>query len=448
LREEKVPRLRHRFFADAAFASMNNLIVALNIVAILFIAYFFREKGRLTWLYWIGLILKVSAGISVGLIYFYYYQVGDTILFARDAKTLSEVASKNFFGYCKFLVDENSQAAILNLLVSQEYRSLLMIKIVSLFSLICASNYWIIATYLSVISFYGTWYFVKAIEKHFPNILYSAILAFVLFPSTIFWSSGVIKESLALGALFFLSGVVFKIWFRSSLNFIEIAVAMISCWLSWKLKYYYAGVFFLVAFTCLLYKLAFEKITDHKSILVKMSIALIIFIVPVLITINAHPNFRPSRILSVVVENYNAFISYSAPEDVIMFRNLSPTISSVIQNAPKAILCGLYRPFIWEVSTIFQLIISIENLLLLVLSIFALFSFRYYIKSSQWFLSGAVIIYILLLVVFITLSTPNFGTLSRYRISFIPYFVLLLASNPAVSRILEKTFSHLVRDKQ
>lgn len=427
---------------------MSNLIVALNVITILFIAYFLREKGRLSLLYWIGFMLKVLAGISVGLIYFYYYKVGDTILFAHDAKILAEVASHNFFGYCKFLVDENSQPEIFNLLASQESRSLLMVKIVSLFSLICADNYWIIATYLSVISFYGAWYFVKAVEKYFPAVLYPAIFAFLFFPSAIFWSSGVIKESLALGGLFFLSGIVVKIWFRSSLNFIEIIVAMISCWVSWKLKYYYAGVFFLVAFTCLMYKLIFEKISGRRPILIKGLIALIVFAAPVLIAINAHPNFRPSRILSVVVENYNAFVSYSAPEDVIRFPDLSPTISSVIENSPKAILSGLYRPFIWESSTIFQLIISLENLFLLLLSIIALFSFRQYMKSSQWFLSGAVIAYILLLVVLITLSTPNFGTLSRYRISFIPYFVLLLAANPAVSRILEKTFSHLVRDKQ
>jgi hypothetical protein len=443
-----VPRLRHRFFADAAFASMSNLIVASNIIAILFIAYFFREKGRLSLLYWIGLILKVSAGISVGLVYFYYYQVGDTILFAHDAKTLAEVASNNFFGYCKFLADENSQPAILNLLVSQEYRSLLMVKIVSLFSLVCSDNYWIIATYLSVISFYGTWYLVKTVEKYFPDVLYPAIVAFILFPSVIFWSSGVIKESLALGGLFFLSGVVVKLWFRSSLSFIEIILTMISCWLSWKLKYYYAGVFFLVAFTCLVYKLFFEKITGRRPVLVQFAVALIIFALPLLIAINAHPNFRPSRILSVVVENYNAFVSYSAPEDVIRFRNLSPTISSIIENSPKAILSGLYRPFIWEASTVFQFIISIENLALLILTIMALVSFRQYLKSTQWFLFTAVIVYILLLAVLITLSTPNFGTLSRYRISFIPYFVLLLTSNPPVSRILEKSFSHLVRDKQ
>jgi hypothetical protein len=427
---------------------MSYLIIAVNIVVIFLLVFTFRDRGKLSILYWTGLALKITAGICLGLVYFYYYQVGDTILFARDAKTLAEIGSTDIVTYFGVIADENSQPAILQSLTVHEYRSLLMVKVVSLFSLICANNYWVIATYLSIISFYGSWYFAKTIEKNFPAVLYPVIFGFVFFPSVVFWSSGLIKESLAMGAIFFLSGIFVKLWFRSSLNWVEIILAALSCWLSWKLKYYYTGVFFLAAFVGLTYKLALEKIVEHKSLLIKMLVALLIFSFPVFIAVNAHPNFRPSRILSVVVENYNAFLSLSAQEDVIHFSNLSPTVSSVIENAPKAIVSGLYRPFIWEASTIFQVLVSLENLFLLVVTIFALFSFQHYLKASNWFLSGVVAVYILLLVVLITLSTPNFGTLSRYRISFLPYFILLLTSNPVISRMLEKTFRYLVRDKQ
>ncbi len=43
----------------------------------------------------------------------------------------------------------------------------------------------------------------------------------------------------------------------------------------------------------------------------------------------------------------------------------------------------------------------------------------------------AALVFICVLCIFLALSTPNLGTLSRYRVGFLPFFVLLtLADHP------------------
>ncbi len=418
-----------------------------NIGFIALLLYFCRERGDLKRFYWTAALLKVLAGISVGIMYWYYYRLGDTIGFWKDAHVLAAFARNNFAAYVKFLWNENSQPEIFQSLIFQEYRSLLMVKIVSIFSLLAMNNYWIISIYLSVISFFGSWYLIKIIQKNFREILPGSVFSFLFLPSVVFWSSGLIKESVAMGALFFISGIFIKLWRTDKFKWWEITLAITACLLVWKLKYYYAAVFFLIAFTSLVYKLLLSQRVQHCALIMKIFLWLLILLIPVFIAVNAHPNFRTSRILNVVVENYRAFISFSARGDAIKYSNLEPTIGSVLTNAPTALVSGLYRPFFWEASNPLQVLMSLENVLLLILTVVVILKLKIRNVAQHRLLTFTVLAYIIVLTIFITLSTPNFGTLSRYRVSFIPYFVLLLTSVPPASAIFQKTFQRLSGNK-
>lgn len=95
-----------------------------------------------------------------------------------------------------------------------------------------------------------------------------------------------------------------------------------------------------------------------------------------------------------------------------------------------------------------QMAAAVENLFLLVLSCLGTISLVSVRKSHHRMLIFGAGVYIVLLCVFITLSTPNFGTLSRYRVGFIPYFVFLLLCSAPVLRILQSSFNRLVQYKR
>jgi hypothetical protein len=117
---------------------------------------------------------------------------------------------------------------------------------------------------------------------------------------------------------------------------------------------------------------------------------------------------------------------------------MEPTPSGIIKNIPLAIFSGLYRPFFTEASTVLQFLSATENFLLLILTATALMRIKSVVNSKHRLLIFSLMIYIMVLCIFLALSTPNFGTLSRYRVGFLPFFVfLLVAENPLVTRLIK-----------
>jgi hypothetical protein len=176
---------------------------------------------------------------------------------------------------------------------------------------------------------------------------------------------------------------------------------------------------------------------------------LIVFAAPLFVISLSKENFHPDRFFKVVVENYYAFQLLSKPGGAIQFSDLQPTIWSFIFHAPWALISGMFRPFIWEANNLLQLVVAMENILLLFFLITSLRNWKQFLQSSDRLLILSVVIYILLLCIFLTLSTPNFGTLSRYRIGFLPFiFFLVMIDNPVISyftKIVQRSFSRLVR---
>jgi hypothetical protein len=151
---------------------------------------------------------------------------------------------------------------------------------------------------------------------------------------------------------------------------------------------------------------------------------------------NVHPNFYPERFLKVIVDNYQQFTFVSAPGDFIEYPLLEPEVKSILSHSPKALLSGLFRPFVWEVHTSFQLLVAVENLVLILLFITSLTKLKDSLRTEQRLLLFSTAVYIILLCIFLALSTPNYGTLSRYKTGFLSFFFLLIAcNNPVVNRL-------------
>jgi hypothetical protein len=162
----------------------------------------------------------------------------------------------------------------------------------------------------------------------------------------------------------------------------------------------------------------------------------LVFAVPLVILSTLHPNFYPEQFFEVIVSNYNAYTSLSSPENLIHYANLQPQAGSILLYAPKAVLSAVFRPFIWETQNIFQVLTGVENLMFLVLFVSSVPGWKKHISTSDRLLVFSIGIYVLLLAAFLALSTPNFGTLVRYRVAFIPFLLILIAAkNPLMNRL-------------
>jgi hypothetical protein len=273
-----------------------------------------------------------------------------------------------------------------------------------------------------------------------------AVIAFLFFPSVVFWTSGMIKESIAIGGLFYLAAIFLKIWFNKKIRLPEFLLAAIMLWICWNLKYYFMAIFLPVVLSTLLFKFIFQKRRIRRAVF-EIVAWVAMFILPLFLISFLHPNFYPERFLEVIVSNNSAYNQLSEPGDVIVFTDLQGEVGSIIRNAPWALFSGLFRPFFWEATTILQFFSGIENSLLLLFTAIALFQIKTNKTSPHRILVLSVIVYVALLCIFVTLSAPNFGTLSRYRGAYLSFFVFLLLCCQPVVIYLQRSLHGLLVNK-
>lgn len=392
---------------------------------------YYSQPPSLQVYFWPALVIKLLGGVSLGLIYTYYYSVGDTFGFFTDAQKVVELFTTNSSAYFTFLALGNETHPIAQDLVNVQERSLFLVKILSGVSLFAFHNYWITSIYFSALSFLGSWYLFTKINLNYKHLVFSSAIAFLALPSFIFWSSGVIKESLASGAIMFLSGLFLHLIKKQKLRYWEWIIGLISVLILWNLKYYWAAIFIPVALSSLIVIRYLKHFVPVKLEPLELLIWIFTFTCLVLMASTIHPNFYLSRFLTVIVDNHNAYAMVSGDKPFVHFADLQPTWISILANSPWALISGLFRPFVFEASTPFQMIIGLENLLLLLLVVYNLRYISQFWYSPDRLLIFGLIIYILLLAIFLTLSTPNLGTLSRYRVGFLPFLFFLLLCHPA-----------------
>ena len=407
------------------------LPVIINFLVIFLLCFWMWKKQdlRLRPYFWPALVLKIGAGITLGLLYKYYYSVGDTFIFFEDANKLTDLFWITPGTYFNVLLTGDESDLVGNALINTQSRSLFLVKIVSLINLFTGNNYWIACSYFSLVSFWSAFLFFQKVAITFPGSKLAAAIAFLFFPSIVFWSSGIIKESLALAGLFLLSRVSLTLLTNSKPFWWEWILALGSAIVVWNLKYYWMAVFVPVALTTLL----IHFITQGKEL--KTGIKILLWIIAFLLfcfgVTLVHPNFYLENFLQVLVENYNQFIRIS-PQGSVIYYQLEPSWWSVFLNSPLALVSGLFRPFIWEGSNFLQVIVAIENLFIFILFATTFIRFRSIGQSPHRLLIFSVVVYIVILCVFLSLSTPNLGTLARYKVGFQPFLVFILLANNVV----------------
>ena len=242
--------------------------------------------------------------------------------------------------------------------------------------------------------------------------------------------------------LYFVTALVLKQWFGGKASIVQYILAVCCLWILWQLKYYYVAIFLPVACTTLVYKYVARGRLALSAVSATVT-WLGLLLVPVILISFVHPNFHPDRLLEVIVVNNAAFHELSDPRDIVHFQELRADPASIIRNAPWALFSGLFRPLVWDVSSIIQVLPALENTVILILFIAALFRGKGW-SATHGPLVLAAIVYVTLLAILITLSAPNFGTLSRYKVGYISFFVLLILSNNPLTGYFERSIRRLV----
>lgn len=374
-------------------------------------------------------VLKIVAGLMVGVFYQLYFRGGDAQLFQSQADLVTEYARVSPGSYLRLLLTRHYESETLrtSMIYVWYSNSYFMVMVLSFLNFFTNHNFYLNGLYFSIFCFWGLWQFNRVLYQLSPRFMLPGVMAFLFFPSVVFWSSGIAKEAIYLGSLGWLLAAGLRLTHGFATHpWRQVGALTLAAYLLWKIKFYFAALVFALLLGYGLVIFLTQRYTFFKNIRLKIILFLFLTVVAGLIISGWSEVFNPDYFAAQVIKSHQVIMAKSAGKPVIYFPELKPTFYSLLQHSPAAIYQVLFRPYIGEGNTVFYTVAGLENLILLVLVMLAL------VKVVQnKFLpfnlgAGALVLYILTLALLIGLSTPNLGSVNRYRVAFLPFLLFLL----------------------
>ena len=319
-----------------------------------------------------------------------------------------------------------------------------LIKLVALLNLASLGAGWLNGLYLSLFSFVGGWQVARALARCFPATPAAAgLLAFVLWPSVLFWTTGVTKEAVLVGSGAWTLALAIRLLYdahpprpgwRAGLGLGLLAG------LHFKMRYFFAvpllGVLIGLALLRGLARLV-PGLARRRG--VALLLLLGVLTAGAWVASEVSVLFHFNKFTSQVVRIYHDHLQASVGRPHLEYNDLRPTLASIGRHVPVAVANALSRPYLGESLEPLYLVAGLENVLLLALMAWAaLAAAKGRPGHLPFSLTLALLIHCLILAIFLGISTPNLGSLNRYRSGLLPYLLLLLLQHDYAAAILRR----------
>jgi len=411
---------------------------------------FFRLDGlpftATSWLF----VLKILAGIVLGIIYTNYYtdrKTADIFKYFDDSKILFNSlfhSPGDFFRiftgigsddpalqhYYEAMVSWNNSDNIYN-----DNRNL--IRLNTLLRFISMGNYYVHTVFMCFISLCGLIGIFKVLNEEVKGKTYEIFFAVFLLPSVVFWNSGMLKDGLmifAFGILFYNFHLLIT---RGGSPSRILIILLTALWLS-VLKLY----ILMIVLPGLVLWWFFKKYPSRdRFTFPAFTLAYILYFAVIFNLKYIFHDYDFAHMIYKKQFNFLNLVSMVQSGSVIDIPVLQGNVWSILKNTPHAVYTILFRPFIWESGSVFILMAAIENVFILLAGFLALISLDLKQNINRPLLAFSVF-FVLILFALTGLVTPVMGAFVRYKVPALPFLLLIfiMIYNPAK---LRKRFSFL-----
>ncbi|OON65912.1 hypothetical protein [Hymenobacter sp. CRA2] len=384
-----------------------------------------------------ALSLKFVGAIALGLIYQFYYSGGDTYNYFHHIKLVYTAFTDSPHLGLKLLTahgetdPETISYTMKMFWYSHAETEYFIVRIGTVLALLCFCTYTVIALFFAAISFSGMWVMYITFIKIRPQIYHQLAIACFFIPSVFFWGSGLMKDSLCIGAL----GWVFYGFYQASIQKRRLLYSLVMGGIA-GFMLYSTKVYILLSFLPPALLWVFNENSNRiKSTLIRMLAK------PVLIGVGAvaalfvmtnltkgDEKYDVDKIgeRSKITADYLYQTSLKQEGSAYSLGEQDGTIGGMAKLAPQAIIVALYRPFLWEVRNPVMLLSSLEGLF------FLLFTLRIMYRSGVGRTLALIartpvltlcFVFALVFAASVGIISYNFGTLVRYKIPLIPFYL-------------------------
>lgn len=399
-----------------------------------FIQWQYQWSRKKVLAFWILLLIKISAAFSMGYLYQSYYGGGDTFTYFYEADKVYDYLQTSENSITSLFIQGYPDGLLNQSYFPENPRA-------RFFALICASildvsgfYYYNMAVLFAIVSFLSAWWLLMVGQRFYPKYAAAWFICLFCLPTVVFWTSGIIKETVA--------GICFNLCFvctilalnkkhdYSAKYFCSIAAVGLLFLLSiiclWKIRFFYAATFLPLLLLFIVLKIAwFYKISINYF---KTLVLAAIFMLTASLFLNFfHPISGPGVLINVLELSRERFFAKEAV-DFSSFLGTEFNIWWVV-SLPWLVFSGLFRPMVGEETGLLNLFAGLENLTYLLIFIYVIYLyFKGYTKKISIFTVPAFI-FIAGLAYLITLATPDFGSLLRYKTGYLPVFIFLVIKN-------------------
>lgn len=330
--------------------------------------------------------------------------------------------------------DENLLADSFNRGYFSSESNYLIVRLVTVFSFITFGSYSCITLIFSMISFSGVWRLYKFFYEQYPHLHKKLAIAIIYLPTFVFWSSGILKDPICTGMMGWLSYGLYNLLIKKQELIKNSLIVIVSAIILGTIKLYILVSYlpFLLLFMVLHYVLTAKYFVTKALIFVTI---LIVSILGIYILTDKLKEEMGDLALDKLTESVKTTqdnflnISDQAESSFSLGVTFDGSTGSLVKIAPAAITATLFRPYLWESKKISTLLSSMESLVLMLFTIYVFF------KAGPFRFVGGIIkdpmilycfCFSILFALFVGATTLNFGTLVRYKIPCMPFYIIAL----------------------
>ncbi|MEN7549609.1 hypothetical protein AAG747_16920 [Rapidithrix thailandica] len=417
------------------------LLSPLYLVIVYVFAFYWRGKltdERNRKFFIPALSAKIFGAFFFACIYEFYYGGGDTFTFHYGSKLIWQAfLDTPSTGIKMLFLDANEYTDdtvkyLIRLRFFRASEEWSLVKIAGFVGLFTFNSYLSISIIFATFSFFGTWKLYQTFLRIYPSL--SSPLAFVILfvPSAIFWASGLMKDTITLGCIGFLTYGLFNLFYFKRKFLFSIIVVLLSAKYLIALKMYIL-LSFAPAFLLWIYTSIQKKISN---------VALQAMMLPVLLGgIGAMGYLTISKLASSSAEYASMdAITYKvaafhhdhlerAGGSSYSLGDIEYTPMGMLKKFPSSVNVTLFRPYLWEARNVVVLFGAVESLLYLLGTLWVFFKVGPLFFFKKSFSHPDVLlclVFTLLLGFIVGLTSYNFGALGRFKVPLMPYYGITL----------------------
>ena len=254
---------------------------------------------------------------------------------------------------------------------------------------------------------------------------------FFLIYSLLFWDGGIAKDPLCLGFLGIGLYNSYLFFFEKQYKLHILLASALSFYLLYVTKFYIAAAV-IPSFLGWYALHAIGKI-ENKGIKIALIVTPIIIFLLSFFFIEYDKIIAENAVEALsenIVTTQKNYIR-ATPEDgaLLDYGEIVPTPAGIANLLPKALVAALFRPFLWEAHKITSVFAAVEGTLLLLFTLYVFLRKGIFSSLRAIFSDSTILFCFLFSIVFATaigLNCFNLGTLVRYKIPCLPFYVLSL----------------------